>query len=113
MDTKLIKNSDINHRVSYYRQVYKQYGCISFEMMGSEYNALSEITKSYRAARKQPDFDYKAWVQEAEKNGLFVDNKATFVFGFLIPEWKSSTHITAKQEGNYIIIEVVDKEKGD
>ncbi len=109
-DITLIKNGDIDHRVDNYYRRYKQFGHISFEMTINEYKELTKITKSYKAAKQCSDFEHENWVNRASKEGLFSDDKATFVFGFLSLEWTKQTHISVNKSDEFVLVEVTHRE---
>jgi len=108
----LIKNADIDHQVSRYRKIYEEFSHITFEIKEDEYKALSKLTKSYKAARKKSDFDKDVWAEYAKKEGFFNDDKAVFIFGFLVTEWKSSMHIAVtKEDADNLLLQVINRAK--
>lgn len=110
VDITLIKNGDIDHRIDNYYRRYKQFGRITFEMTINEYKELTKITKSYKAAKKCSNFEHCDWVKRARKEGLFSDDKAIFVFGFLALEWTKQTNITVNKSDKYVLVEVTHRE---
>lgn len=106
----LVKNDKISPKVGDHRSIYKKFGKIQFELKPAEYKSLRELIVHYKSASKEPGFDYKAWLEEAGKQGLISDEKAFSVYCFLLTEWKSSTNVSAKQNEQNIIVEIVNCE---
>lgn len=54
--SELVRNEDINADIVSYRQTYRYFGRICFELTPLENSALSDITKNFRAARKDSSY---------------------------------------------------------
>jgi len=102
----LIENEEIDHHIDRYIHVYKEYGAVSFQLRKPEYRALQGLTKSYSSARLDSEFTHETWSHGAREKGLYEDEKATFVFGFLMFEWSSKTTISAREQDDFIILTV-------
>ena len=107
-NSELVRNEDINSDLVSYRQTYKRFGRICFELTPEECSALSEITQNFRAAKKDSGFDNETWATNASKSGLFSNEKSFCVFSFLVTEWKNTTNISTRKENAHIIVEIFD-----
>lgn len=102
----LVENEDIDHRVDIYKRNYDALGEIGFVLREQEYRCFQALALSYRKARERADFKHDTWSAYAKKQGLFANEKAVFVFGFLVIEWSNRPIVSVKRDGEYVTIEI-------
>ena len=105
----LVKNNEIDNRVSRYLSLFRSYGCVSFELTPAQYEALQSAGRSFRAARQDPGFDAKSWIQDESVVRLLKIGEAFNVFAFLTQVWTSRTGFSAERDADYIIFHVRDR----
>lgn len=106
----LITNQDIDHRIDRYNQIYSDLGIISFQMSEEEYRVFQGLTRSYNKAKSQAGFTHESWSEDAKVNGLFKNEKAVFVFGFLVLHWSGETKVSAERKNGFIILTISNRD---
>ena len=100
----LIQNNEIVHRTVLLSREFEERG-VAFELLEDEYENLTKATKWFKN-EFLPDGNSEELQEFLISSALVKDDKALFVFNFLVLHWNSSTHIRVEKSGNFVLVKV-------